>query len=97
MSLTDEGESVLTIQKNFPGKWSSEVIYERFQIMESWLSPNKFYIYDLEIDDQIRDSGGSILYFEDAALLEKFIEQRQRSARSPAKADKTTKKRKLLK
>jgi hypothetical protein len=79
----------LTVQKNFDGKWASDVIFGRYQIMESWLSQGKFYIYDLEDDDQIRDNGGSIMYFEDANVLQKFLEQR--SARLEGKSNKSAK------
>jgi hypothetical protein len=65
----------MVIQSNYKDKWASDLIYDRYQILEGWLS-NGFYVYDHEIDDQIRDKGGAIIYFKDPVELQQFIDDR---------------------
>ena len=54
----------IILQKNFAGKKASKVIDGRFQIMEAWLWPDAFYVFDHEKFDQVRNKKGEITYFD---------------------------------
>ena len=73
----------LTPQRNHPGLWCSEVIAERWQIMESQLSRGRYYIYDLVQDDLMRQRDRSCRYFDSRAAARAEIQPK------PAKQSKT--------
>lgn len=66
----------MVLQVNYKDKWASDLIYGRYQVMESWLGANgSFYVFDNKADDQLRDKGGSIMYFTDPGALQAYIDQ----------------------
>jgi hypothetical protein len=52
-----------TLQINMPGYYASELIKNRFQVMESTIT-REFYVWDSTMQDNLRARDGSILYFE---------------------------------
>jgi hypothetical protein len=65
------------VQRNFPGKYTSIIIHNRYQIMEAWLS-DQFYVFDHKFDDQIRTRGGEIMYFNSFSEAKAYIDQSKR-------------------
>lgn len=51
------------LQINSPGYYVSELIKDRYQVMESTLT-REFFVWDAKSDDNLRARDGSILYFK---------------------------------
>ena len=52
-----------TLQTNMPGYYASELIKNRFQVMESTIT-REFYVWDSIMQNNLRARDGSILYFK---------------------------------
>jgi hypothetical protein len=57
-------------QVNRPGLYTSDIINERYQVLESEAFKGSYFVYDLVKDDMIRRKDGGCNYFEslDAAM-----------------------------
>lgn len=57
-------------QVNRPGLYTSDIINERYQVLESEAFKGSYFVYDLVKDDMIRRQDGGCNYFEtlDAAM-----------------------------
>jgi hypothetical protein len=57
-------------QVNRPGLYTSDIINERYQVLESEAFKDSYFVYDLVKDDMIRRHDGGCNYFEslDAAM-----------------------------
>lgn len=66
------------IQKNYSGKYTSIVLHDRYQIMESWLRSDVYYIWDDKFQDQIREKNGDILYFNSFREAKTYVDQGKR-------------------
>ena len=57
-------------QANRPGLYVSDIINERYQVLESEAFKGSYFVYDLVKDDMIRRQDGACNYFEtlDAAM-----------------------------
>ena len=51
------------LQTNMPGYYVSELIKNRFQVMESTLT-REFFVWDNTMQNNLRARDGSILYFK---------------------------------
>jgi hypothetical protein len=51
------------LQINLPGYYVSELIKNRFQVMESTLT-REFFVWDSTMQNNLRARDGSILYFK---------------------------------
>jgi len=51
------------LQTNMPGYYVSELIQNRFQVMESTLT-REFFVWDNTMQNNLRVRDGSILYFK---------------------------------
>jgi hypothetical protein len=51
-------------QANRPGLYVSDIINERYQILESEVFKSSYFVYDLVKDDMIRSNDGSCKYFD---------------------------------
>ena len=54
----------IILQTNMPGYYASELIKNRFQVMESTIT-REFYVWDSTMQNNLRARDGSILYFKD--------------------------------
>lgn len=63
-----------TVQKNYEGRYTSRLLSNRYQIMESWLMDDVYYVWDAKQDNQIRGRGGEIVYFSSIDEATKFIQ-----------------------
>ena len=54
-------------QANRPGLYTSDIINERYQVLESDVFKNTYFVYDLTKDDILRQRDGSTKYFDDLA------------------------------
>jgi hypothetical protein len=53
----------VVLQINSPGYYVSELIKDRFQVMESTLT-REFFVWDSTMQNNLRARDGSILYFK---------------------------------
>jgi hypothetical protein len=53
----------VVLQINLPGYYVSELIKNRFQVMESTLT-REFFVWDSTMQNNLRARDGSILYFK---------------------------------
>lgn len=73
---------MVVVQRNYPGKYTSVVIHNRYQIMEALFS-EQFYVFDHKFDDQIRTRGGEIVYFDTFSSAKSYIDQGTRKGVKP--------------
>lgn len=66
--------SQIVMQTAGDGKYSSELINDRFQILESWLYDDKYYIYDHKTEDNIVDSQQSTMLFSTKEVALNYIQ-----------------------
>lgn len=65
---------MITLQRNYEGLYVSELIEDRYQILQS--SVNKeFFIYDHSKESNIVSNTDSILYFDSIEAAERFIKK----------------------
>ncbi len=63
----------MTIQNNFDGGYTSGMIHDRYQIIESEVNKNHYFIWDASKGDNKRNSDNSILYFNTIEDAEQYL------------------------
>jgi hypothetical protein len=64
----------ITLQVQPDGKYCSDLINGRYQILESWLYNDKYIIYDHSKENNLLDSQGSTLLFSGKDNAMKYID-----------------------
>ena len=63
---------MVTLQKNYDGLFVSDLIEDRYQILESSIN-RSFYVYDHSTESNLVSSADSTLYFDSVEEAERFI------------------------
>ena len=63
----------IVMQKNDPGRYVSDLINDRYQVMQSSGISSIFFVYDHAKEDNIRERNGNMLHFDSADAAMKYI------------------------